>query len=136
MTNADHCAARTNLDRGGHSQTMKPLIVFVALAAAFPALAQQSAVQRDLELIRQAQREQAYRAQQDQMRRTERARENCIANRGVDCDSEAGLQEWLILERSRAEAVLDRVNPPTGTSSVGSTLPSGGTPSPRLGGGG
>ena len=86
--------------------------------------------------MRQAQQEQAYRAQQDQMRRTERARANCIANRGVDCDSEAGLQEWLILERSRAEAVLDRVNPPTGTSSVGSSLPSGGTPSPVLGGGG
>jgi hypothetical protein len=108
---------------------MKPLIVFVALAAAFPVLAQQSTVPRDLELIRQAQQEQAYRAQLEQQRRTERARANCIANRGVDCDSDEGLQEWLILERSRAEAVLDRVNPPTGTSSVGSTLPSGGTPS-------
>jgi type II secretory pathway pseudopilin PulG len=121
---------------------MKPLILLVALAAAFPAIAQQSTgaqqstVQRDLELIRQAQQEQAYRAQQEQMRRTERARANCIANRGVDCDSEAGLQEWLLLERSRAEAVLDRVNPPTGTSSIGSTLPSGGTPSPVIGGAG
>lgn len=103
------------------------------MAAAFPAFAQQSTVQRDLELIRQAQQEQAYRTQQEQMRRTERARQNCIANRGVDCDSEAGLQEWLILERSRAEAVLDRVNPPTGSSSIGSSLPSGGTP-PAMGG--
>jgi type II secretory pathway pseudopilin PulG len=121
---------------------MKPLIVLVSLAAALPAIAQQStgaqqsSVERDLELLRQARQQQAYEAQQDQMRRTQRARENCIANRGVDCDSEAGLQEWLILERTRAEAVLDRVNPPTGTSSVGSTLPSGGTPSPKMGGGG
>jgi hypothetical protein len=118
---------------------MKPLIVLSAAlfasAAAFPAFAQRSTADRDAELLRQVQQEQALRTQQDLQRRTERARANCIANRGVDCNSEAGLQEWLILERSRAEAVLDRVNPPAGASSTGSTLPSGGTPSPAFGGG-
>jgi type II secretory pathway pseudopilin PulG len=112
---------------------MRFLILFAALAA-MPAAAQYT--ERDLQLMQQVQQEQAIRARQELQRRTERARANCIANRGVDCDSEEGLQEWLILERSRAEAVLDRVNPPTGSSSIGSTLPSGGTPSPIMGGGG
>jgi len=34
-----------------------------------------------------------------------RAVENCKANRGVDCDKPQGLQEWEMLERSRAQAV-------------------------------
>jgi type II secretory pathway pseudopilin PulG len=103
-----------------------PLIVLWALAAALPAVAQQSPVERDLQLLRQVQQEQAIRAQQEMRRRTDRARATCIAQRGVDCDSEEGLQEWLILERSRAEAVLDRVYPPAGSSSIGSSLPPGG----------
>jgi hypothetical protein len=32
----------------------------------------------------------------------------CKANRGVDCESAEGLKEWLLLERSRREAVRDR----------------------------
>ena len=35
----------------------------------------------------------------------ERAVERCKANRGVDCESAEGLKEWLLLERSRKEAV-------------------------------
>lgn len=51
------------------------------------------------------------RQQAEEQKRIERAREACIANRGVDCDTPQGLQEWLLLDRTRAEAVLDRVLP-------------------------
>ena len=34
-----------------------------------------------------------------------RAVDNCKANRGVDCITPQGLQEWELLERSRAQAV-------------------------------
>ena len=45
--------------------------------------------------------------------REDRARASCRANRGVDCDSPAGLKEWLLHERPRAEAVRDgsRIRP-------------------------
>ncbi len=36
-----------------------------------------------------------------------RAREHCRAERGVDCGSASGLKEWVLLERSRAEAVQE-----------------------------
>ncbi len=36
-----------------------------------------------------------------------RARERCQAERGVDCQSASGLKEWVLLERSRAEAVQE-----------------------------
>ena len=39
--------------------------------------------------------------------RRARAIANCEANRGTDCRSEAGLREWELLERSRAEAVRE-----------------------------
>jgi len=39
--------------------------------------------------------------------RAERAKERCKLNRGVDCDTPGGLKEWLLLERSREEAVRD-----------------------------
>ncbi len=50
----------------------------------------------------------------DRDARRAKAIENCEASRGVDCRSEAGLREWELLERSRAEAVRDgsRRTPP------------------------
>jgi hypothetical protein len=36
-----------------------------------------------------------------------RAKERCRLNHGVDCDTPEGLKEWLLLERSREEAVRD-----------------------------
>ena len=60
--------------------------------------------------------------QTEQQRTFDRARERCRANRGTDCDTVAGLQEWLLQDRSRAEAVLDRVAP-LGSSSAGASVP-------------
>jgi hypothetical protein len=37
----------------------------------------------------------------------DRAKERCRLNHGVDCDTPEGLKEWLLLERSREEAVRD-----------------------------
>ena len=39
--------------------------------------------------------------------RAERAKERCRLNHGVNCDTPEGLKEWLLLERSREEAVRD-----------------------------
>jgi hypothetical protein len=39
--------------------------------------------------------------------RVERAEERCRQNHGVDCDTPEGLKEWLLLERSREEAVRE-----------------------------
>ena len=46
--------------------------------------------------------------------KVDRAKARCTLNRGVDCDTPEGLKEWLLLERSRAEAVRDgsRYPPP------------------------
>jgi hypothetical protein len=48
------------------------------------------------------------RAASKQQQRVDRARERCRLNRGVDCDTPEGLKEWVLQERSRAEAVRDR----------------------------
>jgi hypothetical protein len=106
---------------------MRSVIVLLALAAtASAAWAQQPLAERERQLqLEQAQKDQALRAQLEAQRRVQRARENCIANHGVDCDSPEGLQEWLLLERTRAEAVLDRIIPPGSSSSGASSLPSG-----------
>ena len=39
--------------------------------------------------------------------RVERAKERCRLNRGVDCETAQGLKEWLLLDRSRKEAVRE-----------------------------
>jgi len=39
--------------------------------------------------------------------RVDRAKERCRLNHGVDCDTPEGLKEWLLLERSREEAVRE-----------------------------
>jgi type II secretory pathway pseudopilin PulG len=101
---------------------MRPAVLLLAFLA-LPASAQPY-TQRDRQQLEEAQREQALRAQQEYQRRIERARENCIRNRGVDCDTPEGLAEWLNLERSRAEAVLDRVIPaPSSSSGASSSQP-------------
>jgi hypothetical protein len=43
----------------------------------------------------------------DKNQRVERAKERCRQNHGVDCDTPEGLKEWLLLERSREEAVRE-----------------------------
>jgi len=93
------------------------LLIVAALAAAFattsaPALADNTLTDRDRAAI----------AQQQQARQIvlERARARCVVNRGTDCNTEEGLQEWIMLDRSREAAVLDRVSP--------LSMPSGGPP--------
>jgi hypothetical protein len=91
---------------------MKTLLIVAALAAAFPAAA---------EPITDPQRARATAMQAEQQRRVEQAREQCLANRGTDCDTLAGLREWLLNDRSRADAVLDRIggeSASTGTSAA------------------
>jgi hypothetical protein len=39
--------------------------------------------------------------------RVERATERCRQNLGVDCKTGQGLKEWLLLDRSRNEAVRE-----------------------------
>jgi hypothetical protein len=60
-------------------------------------------------------------------KRIEQARARCNANRGTDCDTLDGLQEWLLVDRSRADAVLDRVSP-LGSTSAGASVPQVVTP--------
>lgn len=62
----------------------------------------------------------AMQRQADQQARIERAQARCNANRGSDCDTLEGLQEWLLLDRSRADAVLDRFPQ---SSSAGASVP-------------
>jgi hypothetical protein len=107
---------------------MRLTVLFVAAALALPAAAQRSVTipgsERDRLAVEQAQLERL-RAQQDHELRAQRARENCLRNRGVDCDTPQGLEEWLQLERSRGEAVLDRIAVPApapGSASTGSSL--------------
>ena len=96
-------------------------IVLAALVLV-PALAfAQRAVNVDPAAIDQARRDRAMQLEQERDARIDRARQKCSANHGVDCDTMEGLQEWLLLDRSRAEAVLDRVDPlnaSTGSSAV------------------
>lgn len=63
---------------------------------------QQMQEEREFQLRRQLQ---LMQLEQDEQRA--RARERCQVNRGVDCDTEEGLREWLLQDRTRAEAVLD-----------------------------
>lgn len=79
---------------------MKALLFFAALAAPFPAAA---------EPVSDPQRARAIAQQAEQQRRIDSARAQCLANRGTDCDTLAGLREWLLNDRSRADAVLDRI---------------------------
>jgi hypothetical protein len=97
---------------------MRSLIVVLCAVVVPAALA---------EPLSDPQRAWAAQVQAEQQRRLERAQARCVENRGVDCDTEEGLQEWLLLDRSRAEAVLDRITPPQPllppSSSVGASAP-------------
>jgi hypothetical protein len=69
------------------------------------ASANQQALQAERErlMIMQAQR------MQEDLR--QRAQERCVAQRGTNCDTDEGLREWMLLDRTREQAVLDRVTP-------------------------
>ena len=98
---------------------MKVLLVMALAAAAWPALAENQLTEREREMLarQQMQRDAMYAA----------ARARCIEQRGVDCVTEQGLQEWLLLDRTREEAVLDQVRPitvpPSPVSGSGATTP-------------
>jgi hypothetical protein len=74
---------------------MKRIVaLFIAACCAVPATAQQGAYP-------------GARQSEGQPRpdRVESVLERCKAQRGVDCETSGGLNEWLLLERSRQEAV-------------------------------
>jgi hypothetical protein len=102
---------------------MRTLFFLAAAAAAFPLHA---------EPLDDPMRAQAAWMQAEQQRRLDRAAEQCRVNRGTDCTTPEGLQEWLLNDRSRAEAVLDRIAPITvlpapvfggGAASAGTSAP-------------
>jgi hypothetical protein len=84
------------------------LLVLLGLILALPAAAQQPPPDA--------------KAAWDAARQRERAIERCNTNRGVDCVTDAGLAEWLLLERSRSEAEAE------GSRSIHQTAPK---PAPR-----
>lgn len=92
--------------------TTRVLFVLAALAAAGLAAAQAPAPSSQQVQAMQEEREHLLRRQLHQLqleREQQRARaaERCAANRGVDCTTDEGLQEWLQQDRTRLEAVLD-----------------------------
>jgi hypothetical protein len=93
---------------------MKLFAFLIAAAAAV-------VVSAHAEPIADRERALAAQAQAEQQRRIDQARERCIANRGTDCDTLEGLREWLLLDRTRAEAVLDQVYPSSANASGGSS---------------
>ena len=89
---------------------MRNLIIAALVAVSVPAFAENQLTDQERAVITQQQRLlQASR---------ERAQARCIEQRGADCATEQGLSEWMLLDRSREEAVLDRVN-----AGVGGTTP-------------
>jgi len=95
------------------------VLLLAVLVASFPALAENQLTERERAIL----------AQQQQQRDAvlARAKERCIEQRGVDCVTEQGLQEWIILDRSREAAVLDRISPlPVPSSGSGATTPAPG----------
>ena len=95
---------------------MRVALLAILVASALPAYAENTLTDRDREIIAQHQR----------MRQVavERARVRCVEQRGVDCATEEGLREWLMLELTREDAVLDRIAPrPLPSSGTGSTTP-------------
>lgn len=89
---------------------MKAILLAIGLAAALPVFAQQQPDARTATKKAQEQRE--------------RAIARCKENRGADCESDAGLAEWLLQERSRDEAEAE------GSRSIHQTAP---RPTPRPG---
>jgi hypothetical protein len=89
------------------------LLAFTAV----PAFAENLLTDRDRQAL----------AQQQRLREAqlERARARCVEQRGVDCDTVQGLQEWMLIDRTREEAVLDQVRLPSGLGNE--TVPSSGS---------
>jgi hypothetical protein len=77
--------------------------------------------------LTEQQRAQLAQQQRQLEQRKARAQARCIEQRGADCVTDQGLQEWMLLDRSREEAVLDTLR----DSGAGATSPYGqGEPSP------
>jgi hypothetical protein len=81
---------------------MRAAIIVLLAAASLPALAENTLTDQERAFIARQQR-----IQQD---RRERAQVRCVEQRGADCVTDQGLQEWTLLERSREDAVLDRIS--------------------------
>lgn len=84
------------------------LIAWLGLAGQAAAQASAGASVQEL----QEERERLIQQQLAQIRlereqQRQRAVERCTLNRGVDCVTDEGLQEWLMQDRTRLEAVLD-----------------------------
>ncbi|MBV8031632.1 MAG: hypothetical protein JO035_09005 [Betaproteobacteria bacterium] len=106
-------------------RTLTLVLAAASAALSIPAFPQAPAQNRaDLDAMR---RQQALAQQRDTEARIQRARDRCVANRGADCDTMEGLQEWLLLDRSRADAVLDRISPLQGSASTGGSAIPGST---------
>jgi hypothetical protein len=93
---------------------MRRLSLIAAVVAALPAVA---AFPSAAEPLADPQRARAAAVQAEQQRRLEQAREKCLAHRGADCDTHAGLHEWLLQDRTREQAVLDRLGESSSTGS-------------------
>jgi len=92
-------------------------LIFLVLAAlALPAAAENTLTDRDREILAAQQR--------IKQERLERARARCIEQRGVDCASEQGLQEWLLLDMSREDAILNRYGIAVPSAGAGASGPS------------
>jgi len=90
---------------------MRTVFLFLSAVIILPAHA---------EPVADRERAVAMQRQAQQQARIERAQARCNANRGADCDTLEGLNEWLLLDRSRQDAVLDTF-PSSATS--GASLP-------------
>jgi len=112
---------------------MKRIVLAMILVLPGLAQAQRAVGNVDPAALDDARRVQAMQQQQDMQSRIQRARDKCLANRGTDCDTMDGLQEWLLLDRTRADAVLDRIYPVPSASAGGSAVPGSTVPdlSPR-----
>ena len=91
-------------------------LIFLILAGlALPAAADNILTDRDREILAAQQR--------GKQVRLDRARARCIEQRGVDCDTEQGLQEWLLLEMSREDAILNRYGIAVPAAGAGASAP-------------
>ena len=93
---------------------MRPSVLLLA-ALALPAAAENALSDRDREILAAQQR-----AKQE---RLDRAAARCIEQRGVDCGTEQGLQEWLLLDMSREDAILNRYGIAAPSAGAGASAP-------------
>ncbi len=106
---------------------MKPLIMLLAAGLALPAAAENTLTDRDRDILAAVQRmKQEQRA---------RAQARCVEQRGADCVTDQGLQEWMLLDQTREDALLNRYGiavPSAPASGAGASAPSpvGGAPLP------